>query len=263
MKRASRPRTTAQLSDSMHSRLNMYTLAATAAGVASLALPQAVEAKIVYTPAHVKLSNQTAFHLDLNHDGIVDFYLVHEYVDESSNGANRLLACHRPDSGSGGHTYFCLSSTGYSPNAIRVIEKDQAYGADLPLGATIRLGDLFPKKAPVVLGGEVTSFSNPRWYGPWVNGGKGVKNRYLGIKFLIEGCFHYGWVRMTVTTTSNTFTATVTGYAYETIPGKAIIAGKTKDPDVTTVRPASLGHLAAGASAIPAWRVKRTAATTD
>jgi hypothetical protein len=49
----------------------------------------------------------------------------------------------------------------------------------------------------------------------------------------------------------------LTGYAYETISGKGIIAGKTKGPDVTTVLPATLGHLAAGASAIPALRSGR------
>ena len=36
-------------------------------------------------------------------------------------------------------------------------------------------------------------------------------------------------------------------------PQQAIITGKTKGPDVITLEPASLGHLAAGASAIPAW----------
>jgi hypothetical protein len=56
--------------------------------------------------------------------------------------------------------------------------------------------------------------------------------------------------------------AVITGYAYETIPDKPIITGKTKGPDVITIQPATLGHLAAGASAIPVWRVKQTAATT-
>jgi len=46
----------------------------------------------------------------------------------------------------------------------------------------------------------------------------------------------------------------MSGYAYETIPNKPITAGKTEGPDVITVQPATLGHLAAGASAIPAWR---------
>jgi hypothetical protein len=42
----------------------------------------------------------------------------------------------------------------------------------------------------------------------------------------------------------------LTGYAYETIPNKAIIAGKIKGPDVVTVQsdtaPGSLGRLALG-----------------
>jgi hypothetical protein len=95
------------------------------------------------------------------------------------------------------------------------------------------------------------------WSGPWVNHGKGVKHRYLGLKFNIKGRFHFGWARLTVGTTQFSFTATLTGYAYETVPNKPIITGKTKGPDVTTVEPASLGHLAAGASAIPAWRSGR------
>jgi hypothetical protein len=45
-------------------------------------------------------------------------------------------------------------------------------------------------------------------------------------------------------------TATLTGYAYETVPNKPIIAGKTKGPDVITVQPdtapGSLGRLALG-----------------
>jgi hypothetical protein len=41
-------------------------------------------------------------------------------------------------------------------------------------------------------------------------------------------------------------TARIEGYAYETIPNKPIIAGKTKGPDVIMVRPGSLGALAAG-----------------
>jgi len=40
--------------------------------------------------------------------------------------------------------------------------------------------------------------------------------------------------------------ALLTGYAYETIPNKAIITGKTKGPDMITVQPGSLGALAAG-----------------
>jgi hypothetical protein len=94
-----------------------------------------------------------------------------------------------------------------------------------------------------------------------MNEGKGIKNRFLGIRFLIRGRFHYGWARITVTTQDTTFSAILTGYAYETVPGRGIIAGKTTGPDVADWRPATLGHLAQGSSSIPAWRVKQTATT--
>ena len=88
--------------------------------------------------------------------------------------------------------------------------------------------------------------------------GSNVSNRYLGLKFTINGKTHYGWARLNVSFQINqgrgTLKATLTGYAYETIPNKAIVAGRTKGPDVVTLEPASLGHLARGASAIPAWR---------
>ena len=49
----------------------------------------------------------------------------------------------------------------------------------------------------------------------------------------------------------------LTGYAYETVPNKPIITGKTTGPDVITLDPATLGHLAQGASGISAWREKK------
>ena len=62
------------------------------------------------------------------------------------------------------------------------------------------------------------------------------------LKFKIKGKIHYGWARLSVDNFVNDITATLTGYAYETIPNKPIIAGRTKDPDVVTVQPASLGR---------------------
>jgi hypothetical protein len=252
MKRSSQPPATAELSKSLNRQLEMYALAAGAAGVGLLALTQSAEAKIVYTPAHVQLP----FPLDLNHDGKVDFYL-HSYGHSSESA---LSACQYLARGSQGP--FCSTSRGANRIRTMVSSKGRRFGAALRYGAKIQGGD--GVRLPGVRLGTV--FIDPpssvSWLGPWFNGGKGVKNRYLGLKFEIKGRYHFAWARMTVTITQNRFSATLTGYAYETISGKAIIAGKTKGPDVITVQPASLGHLAAGASAIPAWRVKRTAATT-
>jgi hypothetical protein len=49
MKRSSRPRTTAKLSESLHQRLNLYAIAAGAAAVSVLASARPAVAKIVYT----------------------------------------------------------------------------------------------------------------------------------------------------------------------------------------------------------------------
>jgi hypothetical protein len=63
--------------------------------------------------------------------------------------------------------------------------------------------------------------------------------------------------------TQQKFSATVTGYAYETIPGKAIVAGATKGPDDAeptaalsshTPEPVTLGALALGAPGLSIWR---------
>jgi hypothetical protein len=252
------PRTVANLSESVRRQLNMYALAATAAGVSALALAQPAEAKIVYTPAHVKLVGGQPFALDLNHDGKVDFYLFHYYWAESSDGANDLRACDGISTNT--HGKFCSVFSSDGLNAIRVIESmGRSWGAALRPGAKIQRVDRFENKQPIILGLENYAVSNPRWYGPWANYGKGVKNRYLGMKFKINDRFHFGWARLTFTTTKDTFTAILTGYAYETIPGKAIVAGKTKGPDVV-VEPATLGHLAQGAASVSSWLVKPTAA---
>jgi hypothetical protein len=243
MKRSSRPRTIAALAKSLHQQLDAYALAAGAAGVGLLALSQPAEAKIVFTPAHVRIAPHNApFPLDLNHDGIVDFYLLHVY-SEQGNG-HHLDVCQFIVNTSGP---FCNTT---NTNAIRAIASmGRDFGAMLRSGARIRRADRFiSSRVPMGgLAGFINTFT--RWYGPWMNGGEGVKNRYLGLKFKINGRFHYGWARLTIKTTQNNFTAILTGYAYETVPGKSIIAGKTKGPDVITL-PATttdtLGHLALG-----------------
>lgn len=86
--------------------------------------------------------------------------------------------------------------------------------------------------------------------GPWVGKGKGVRNRYLGLKFVVHGKVHYGWARLSVTLGHHQqyddVSGTLTGCAYETVPNKPIIAGHTKGPDVVTVQPGTLGSLARG-----------------
>ncbi len=249
------PRPCKTISNSLHRQLNSYALAAGAAGVGALALVLPAEAKIIYTPAHAKVIFGHPVALDLNHDGIVDFYL-NSYREYSIAA---LSACEYLNKGSRGP--FCSSVRG--TNAIRTKDSNGVYwGAALRYGAKIQPGNRFPNGG-VRLGELFTSDGfGTNWAGPWLNGGKGVKDRYLGLKFEIGGRFHFGWARIAVMTTSNSFTATLTGYAYETIPGKAIIAGATKGPDdaeptesnTNAPEPATLGMFALGAMGLSIWR---------
>src|SRR5579864_108267 len=69
-------RVSSLLSESLHQRVNAYALAASAAGVGVLALTQAAEAKIVYTPVNISIPlNGGLIQIDLNKDGINDFAL--------------------------------------------------------------------------------------------------------------------------------------------------------------------------------------------
>ena len=60
-------------------------------------------------------------------------------------------------------------------------------------------------------------------FGKW---GGNPKNRYVGVRFSIKGETHYGWIRLSVNTEIPLhMSATITAYAYETVPNKRILAG--------------------------------------
>jgi hypothetical protein len=265
MKRTSEPRRITSLSESVQRRLNSYALAASAAGATALALSPTANAKIIYTSTHDKVVLFHPFALDLNHDGIADFYLNRT----APNPVSEIFsACQYLNTFVSG-TIRCASTQGM--NAIRTIDsKGRRWGAALNYGEKIQPGKQWVNQASL---GRVSSDDAGIFFynGPWFNKGKGVKNRYLGLKFKIEGHFHFGWARITIGTGSGfSFTAILTGYAYETIPGKAIIAGATKGPDdepttsfnTHAPQPATLGILALGAPGLSIWKREESAGAT-
>ena len=196
-----------------------------------LALAQPVEGKIVYTPAHEKFTWYPGLILDLAHDGTRDF---------------RLALGSRAETGfrSG---YAFVSGLGSGNGAIATAKQNHSPAVALPAGSRIGSGGLFDEGPFLVeeIYNYGKGFHSTVWNGQWGNGGKGLSNRYLGLKFIIKGKVHFGWARVTVKTDANNFTAILTGYAYETVPNKAIIAGKTHGPDVIAEH-GTLGELAAG-----------------
>jgi len=76
VKRSTKRCNSVRLSEPLNHRLSQYALAASAAGVGVLALAQPAEARIVYTPAHRYIRLNHPLGIDLNRDGIVDFYVL-------------------------------------------------------------------------------------------------------------------------------------------------------------------------------------------
>ena len=229
---------TASLPNSLQRQLNLYALAASAAGVSMLALAQPASARIVYTPAHTKLSPNHVLSLDLNHDRVNDFALFIQTGQSCFRGSQ---TCHT--SFSWGRMYVGPSSRG---NAI-VGKVTPVFASALRAGVSI--GPKLSFQSAARLMGEVAyNHRSAHYAGPWADSGKPVDNRYLGLKFLIKGKVHYGWARLDVRiyrSPTPTATAVLTGYAYETIANKPIVAGKTHGPDVI-VRNTTLGALALG-----------------
>jgi len=249
-------------SDSFHHRLNSYALAAGATGVGLLALAEPSAAKIVYTRTHDVIGNGANYLLDFNHDGTTDLTI--------RNTAGQYCT---PDS-----SCHPIQSLAVLPSRANQVVYN-IYGA-VAMKAGMKIG---PKAA--FHGGTermVWSFGTFA-IGSWIN----VKNRYLGVKFKIKGKMHYGWVRLSVQLKPPMqVTATLTGYAYETVVNKPIVAGTTKgtdadlaDPEApgptdtgssafvtvpgTPGKPASLGILALGAQGVPLWRSKGQALEGD
>jgi len=209
----------------------MYALAASAAGVGALVFAQPAEAKIIYTPANTPIVNGTS--LDLNHDHKVDFRFA-------------TLVTETPDTSAGG---FFLSVFPANP-------KNMIWGTSLSVCRTSckRMGWASALGAGVRIGPNKKKFqqgNNPMgnwWWGIWGTGSGGPWKKahgYLGLRFSIQGKAHYGWARIAIKEAGKGG-ITLTGYAYETIPNKPIITGKTKGPDVITAQPATLGRLALG-----------------
>ncbi len=231
MKRTSRK--PSKLSESVQRHLNAYALAASAAGVGMLALAQSAEAKVVYTKTHQVIGTGAVYSLDFDHKGTTDF-LIRElgYSATSTGNYNALLVKESPGNAVEGY----IGGGWWSSHFASALKRGERIG---PGQRFIRDGREGEVLASVV-----------RWdvgtgrYGQWVD----VNSRYLGLRFEIDGETHYGWVRLNVHLQGLDITATLTGYAYETIPNKPIITGKTKGPDVITLEPGSLGALAAGAA---------------
>lgn len=236
-------------------RLTTYSAAAGVAGLGLLASAPTAKARIVYTPAHQTISSNSSFALDLNHDGVTDVSIIDTYNCNFDYCFGRLSAIPVAGNGVEGRLGFLGTRIASALNP----------------GA--RVGPARP------FSGQLMASTNMGTNGQWLN----VTDRYLGLKFQINGQTHFGWARLNVQVKSAHVGAVLTGYAYETVPNSPIVAGKTADgaegttanpdsvmredsglsasrtrPVPDPLSPSSLGVLALGAQGLPLWRQSKS-----
>jgi hypothetical protein len=250
------------LGSGLDKKLLAYASAATATGVGMLALAQPAAAEMVFTRVNENIGPTT--YLDVNGDGINDFKLV---TTHTSRCAGLCTTSFRHLH----HKTAFESQNGklavYGSVAGNQVFGTQNYAAALRMNRRVGPPGEFPAGNDVIRVFAISGGSN-FVYGPWGGANRAGLTAYLGFKFLISGQVHYGWARITVVDTAGAhIQATLTGYAYDTIPNHFVITGQTSGTDSAantgdaipslpepTDSVASLGRLAQGASGITAWR---------
>ena len=238
MKRFPHVRKEVRLSEWLHRQLGSYALTASAAGVGMLALAQPAEAKIIYTKAHQVIGGNGVYQLDLNHDGIIDFLILESPVSFTSFTALYTLEA------------LGNAVQGYSSGPRSKFADALSRGARIGPGQRFVTSPVDGEDMADVWATNHSSGSGGQW--------RNVSNRYLGLKFKIDGKTHYGWARLSVKVNDLQITATLTGYAYETVPDEGLRAGQIASqelplpsaatPPALLPEPTSLGTLALGAA---------------
>ena len=225
-------------------RMKVYAVAAMAAGVSVLALAQPAESEVVFTKRTIPLPGTVFVSLSMNNDGVDDFtFYLSSFVYHSARRALYL----KPFAGGG--AVGSGSALELAPGAK--VGPSAHFNSD----SFVRIENSHANFGYTSRG---RSYYNKTIEGKW---GNNPTDRYLGVRFLINGETHYGWIRLNVSIGPRSpLTATITAYAYETVPNKMIVVGKTSSAAAVesetkglTGKP-SLGALALGAEGLPLWR---------
>jgi len=207
-------------------------------GIIALTAPAQLDAAanstIFYTPADIHVGNRGIASIDLNHDGTED---IRFHIKRYSNGYY------------GGYRMYARPADGNQ--ALRAPRAQSAFIG--PSIASFR-GWLFDLAE---IGASCKYYCPPfPWHG--VGAFAEVHNAYMGVRFLINGETHYGWVRMDVVSgPTDSINITITGYAYNTVANEGLFTGVpgTPPPPKDSLR-GSLGALSLGARGVDLWRNK-------
>jgi hypothetical protein len=182
-------------------------------GALSLALAGIADAngQIIYTPLNATTNaNNDPIEIDLDNDGTFEFDIRLKYTVNLDLNPNSLItgasALGDPTGGSeGNYVYPFALNSGYSIGPISSSTSNNAWSNY--------------NRQSMVFNNCTTSGPSYAQFGcnPGVD-------KFLGLRFLIDGNTHYGWARLNITDLPNNWT--LVDYAYEDTPDTAIMAGE-------------------------------------
>jgi hypothetical protein len=230
--------------ESVRQRLTGVAIATILAGAGLLSLAWPVEAKVVYTPVNVTVSGNGSIKLDLNQDGIADFTVKPEADSGNCSPIGHYAIASVTLIAARSNRVAAISGDASALDKSIQIDSSQSFDKTQALMA----GEVFESGPPPCYGDHLTGY--------WCHGSElrlpcHTVDAYLGLELSIKGGDHYGWAHLIITPSSNsTFVAELKGFAYETVPGKAIKAGQTSgDVDDPTMSPDSANPDDSGFSA--------------
>lgn len=175
-------------------------------------------AEIVYTQVNASIPSGGYYNIDLNHDGITDFTLRAPLLQGLCQAGDEFT------------WYLDVVPAAGNGVVTPLAQIGSIYAAALLNGATVNDSRIFDSGSAVMAElywGACGSGSA----GLWLN----LPDRYLGLQFRApDNSIHYGWAKVSIFAYVDqqghfhSFTF-LSAYAYETVPGEAILAGQTAD----------------------------------
>lgn len=195
-------------------KFTRWTLMLAVMSVAALVVP--VTAEVVYTQVNVSIPVGGYYGIDLNQDGVADFTLRSPILQG---------LCQRGD-----EDLWSLTVNPASGSSV-VVQAGQAgsgFATALPNDVAVNSARSFSTSTSVLAElqwGLCGTYNLGQWFG--------LPAGYLGLQFRAsDGTAHYGWAKVSTAAYVDQYnvvhsTTIIWGYAYETVPGQAIMTGQT------------------------------------
>jgi len=182
----------------------------------ALAIP--ATAQILYTQVNASIPIGGSLNLDVNGDGVTDFVLQSKLLQGYCNGGDEYV------------WNLSVSPTGNNGVAIDTKNISPDNAAAMQLNEAVNSALRYDNNT-AVMAGLYWGGCGIGTLGEWLN----LPDRYLGFQFRdSNNLIHYGWAKISTAAYIDSHnhphaTAIVSGYAYQAIPGQAILAGQTSD----------------------------------